>query len=114
LSQTEQFIETLFPQQDPTKMARDGKPAELTEQPGMQASEAFFLLAAVMGVLFLVGGLMVSFAPLPRTSMLHAPCSICRRCALGVLWITTDTFYLFSTPDWICLASRSKIRPSIP
>ncbi|RKU41310.1 terpene cyclase [Coniochaeta pulveracea] len=61
-AKTEQFIETLFPQQDPTKLAHDGKPGELAQQPNMQVSEAFFLLAAVLGVLFLVGGLMIGSA----------------------------------------------------
>lgn len=59
----EQFIETIFPSQDPKVLALEKKGGKsMDKQPAMDASEAFWLLAAVVGTLFLIGGSMVALA----------------------------------------------------
>ncbi|KAK3940021.1 isoprenoid synthase domain-containing protein [Diplogelasinospora grovesii] len=59
----EQFIESIFPTQDPKKIAAGVKNANpATKDPGMDTSEALFLILAVLVVLGLVGGLMVGTA----------------------------------------------------
>lgn len=60
--QIEQFIETIFPTQDPKKAAA-GNPPEA----GMTASETFFLITAALTSLFLIGGMMVSISKLSAT-----------------------------------------------
>jgi len=55
----EQFIETIFPTQDPKKLAMANK---VNLQPGMDGLETFFLVASVMAILILMGSFMVGIA----------------------------------------------------
>ncbi|KAK0713891.1 isoprenoid synthase domain-containing protein [Lasiosphaeria miniovina] len=59
----EQFIESIFPTQDP-KMIAAGRSmnANATKEPSMDTGEALLLVAACFAVLFLVGGLMIGIA----------------------------------------------------
>ena len=66
LMQVEQFIESIFPTQDIKKLEAEKKLTD-RQEPGMDTSEAVFLIVAVVGVLLLIGGLMVCFcSPLLR------------------------------------------------
>ncbi|KAL1851297.1 hypothetical protein VTK73DRAFT_9462 [Phialemonium thermophilum] len=60
----EQFIESIFPTQDPKTIAAGQAPnaGAQNDQPGMDSREAFTLVLAVIGVLLLMGGLMVGGA----------------------------------------------------
>ncbi|KAK3322035.1 farnesyl-diphosphate farnesyl transferase [Apodospora peruviana] len=58
----EQFIESIFPTQDPKKITAAQAAQKAGEEPTMDTKEAFFLILAVLGVLGLVGGLMVGVA----------------------------------------------------
>lgn len=64
--QIEQFIETLFPKQDPKKLAQEAKEKQ-TQEPGLTASETAIMVAVVLGVLLTMTGTMVSHTlHLPR------------------------------------------------
>jgi farnesyl-diphosphate farnesyltransferase len=54
----EQFIESIFPTQDPKKVEAAAKPAE----PTMDTGEAFVLVASAMATLILIGLMMVGLA----------------------------------------------------
>ncbi|KAL7791280.1 isoprenoid synthase domain-containing protein [Trichoderma ceciliae] len=57
----EQFIETLFPKQDPKKLAQEAKEKQ-KQEPSMSTSETFIMIAVVVGVLLTMTGLMVGIA----------------------------------------------------
>ncbi|OLN92803.1 putative squalene synthase, partial [Colletotrichum chlorophyti] len=57
----EQFIDSLFPRQDPKKLGEAAKQKERGE-PGMDPGEAFVLLGMVVLTLFFVSGLMIGTA----------------------------------------------------
>jgi farnesyl-diphosphate farnesyltransferase len=56
--QIEQFIETLFPKQDPKKLALTQSQKE-NKEPGMDAGEAAVLFGVVIAALVCISGLMV-------------------------------------------------------
>ncbi|KAM7191907.1 putative squalene synthase [Rhypophila sp. PSN 637] len=56
----EQFIETIFPTQDPKKPGVQKQPT--VEEPSMDTKEALFLILTILAVLGTVGGLMVGIA----------------------------------------------------
>ena len=69
--QIEQFIESIFPSQDPKKFVLnrtnfDQEP----EQNGMTVGETVFLVSAALLSLFLIGGMMVSTPGKPRAAWL--------------------------------------------
>ncbi|KAK3367499.1 isoprenoid synthase domain-containing protein [Podospora didyma] len=57
----EQFIESIFPTQDPKKIAA-GITANQNEEPTIATSEAILLVVACLSVLFLIGGGMIGLA----------------------------------------------------
>ena len=57
--QIEQFIETLFPRQDPKKLAQEAR-AKQTQEPTMSAGETAIMVGVVLAVLLTMTGLMVS------------------------------------------------------
>ncbi|EHK25375.1 uncharacterized protein TRIVIDRAFT_81989 [Trichoderma virens Gv29-8] len=57
----EQFIESLFPKQDPKKLAQEAK-AKQTQEPSMTAGETAIMVSVVLGVLLTMTGLMVGIA----------------------------------------------------
>lgn len=57
--QIEQFIESLFPKQDPKKLAQEAKEKQ-TQEPGLTTSETAIMIAVVLGVLLTMTGVMVS------------------------------------------------------
>ncbi|KAK0610557.1 isoprenoid synthase domain-containing protein [Bombardia bombarda] len=59
----EQFIESIFPTQDPKKIAAGQVAATGPDkEPVMDTLEAFYLICSVLSVLFLIGGMMVGVA----------------------------------------------------
>ncbi|KAL7939699.1 farnesyl-diphosphate farnesyltransferase [Trichoderma chlorosporum] len=58
----EQFIETLFPKQDPKKLAQEAKEKQKVQEPGLSAGETATMIAVVLGVLLTMTGLMVGIA----------------------------------------------------
>ncbi|KAM7191133.1 putative squalene synthase [Naviculisporaceae sp. PSN 640] len=62
----EQFIETIFPTQDPKKIAVQKQPT--VEEPSMDTKEAIFLILTILAVLGSVGGLMVCPFPFSESS----------------------------------------------
>ncbi len=72
--QIEQFIESIFPTQDPKKIAAGQEAAK--GQPGMDTVEAFFLILSALSTLVLIGLLMVRplpFLPGARDPRFSAP-----------------------------------------
>lgn len=71
--QVEQFIESIFPTQDPKKLALLQKteadvPDEIkAAEDSTTSADIFFLALAVIGTLFVISGLMVRPLPLPAT-----------------------------------------------
>ncbi|KAL7811844.1 squalene synthase [Trichoderma gracile] len=57
----EQFIETLFPRQDPKKLAQEAR-AKQTQEPTMSTSETAIMIGVVLAVLLTMTGLMVGIA----------------------------------------------------
>ncbi|KAK4460020.1 isoprenoid synthase domain-containing protein [Cladorrhinum samala] len=57
----EQFIESIFPTQDPKKI-NAAKQAEEQQVAGMDTMEAFFLICSVVSILVLLGGFMIGVA----------------------------------------------------
>lgn len=57
----EQFIESLFPKQDPKKLAQEAKEKQ-TQEPGLTTSETAIMVAVVLGVLLTMAGVMVGIA----------------------------------------------------
>ncbi|PTB68792.1 squalene synthase [Trichoderma citrinoviride] len=57
----EQFIETLFPRQDPKKLAQEAR-AKQTQEPTMSAGETAIMVGVVLAVLLTMTGLMVGIA----------------------------------------------------
>ncbi|KAM0255101.1 hypothetical protein ACHAQJ_006105 [Trichoderma viride] len=57
----EQFIETLFPKQDPKKLAQEAAEKQKRE-PSMTAGETATMIAVVLGVLLTMTGLMIGLA----------------------------------------------------
>ncbi|KAK4162335.1 isoprenoid synthase domain-containing protein [Cladorrhinum sp. PSN259] len=55
----EQFIESIFPTQDPNKIKAS---KEVDGQPTMDTLEAFYLICSAVSILLLIGGLMVGIA----------------------------------------------------
>lgn len=61
--QIEQFIESIFPTQDPKKIALTQVQNTNAESVNtMDTGETTFLVASVLGVLFVIGGLMVGIS----------------------------------------------------
>jgi len=58
VSQIEQFIETMYPKQDPIKL-RNEVNAKMTNVPSMEFSETLILTGLVIASILIVGGLMV-------------------------------------------------------
>ncbi|KAI5467567.1 isoprenoid synthase domain-containing protein [Mariannaea sp. PMI_226] len=58
----EQFIETLFPKQDPTKLASATEPLNQDGQPGMDASEGIVLIIVVIICMIVISGIMIGTA----------------------------------------------------
>ncbi|TLD25264.1 hypothetical protein PspLS_05603 [Pyricularia sp. CBS 133598] len=58
----EQFIETIFPSQDPKVLELAQKDIKMSEKPGMDTSEAVVLILAVLAMFVFLGGLMVGLA----------------------------------------------------
>lgn len=64
--QIEQFIESIFPTQDPKKIAAGQAVANANnEMPGMDTGEAIMLVLSALSTLVLIGLLMVSPPPNP-------------------------------------------------
>lgn len=63
--QIEQFIETLFPKQDPKKLALTQSQKE-NKEPGMDAGEAVVLFGVVIAALVCISGLMVRINLIPQ------------------------------------------------
>ncbi|EGR47283.1 squalene synthase [Trichoderma reesei QM6a] len=57
----EQFIETLFPRQDPKKLVQEAR-AKQTQEPTMSTSETAIMIGVVLAVLLTMTGLMVGIA----------------------------------------------------
>ncbi|TFB07236.1 hypothetical protein CCMA1212_000877 [Trichoderma ghanense] len=57
----EQFIETLFPRQDPKKLAQEAR-AKQTQEPTMSTGETAIMIGVVLAVLLTMTGLMVGIA----------------------------------------------------
>ncbi|KAK1247237.1 hypothetical protein MKX07_002146 [Trichoderma sp. CBMAI-0711] len=57
----EQFIETLFPRQDPKKLSQEAR-AKQTQEPTMSTSETAIMIGVVLAVLLTMTGLMVGIA----------------------------------------------------
>ncbi|KAL7808932.1 squalene synthase [Trichoderma aethiopicum] len=57
----EQFIETLFPRQDPKKLSQEAK-AKQTQEPSLSTSETAIMIGVVLAVLLTMTGLMVGIA----------------------------------------------------
>lgn len=75
--QIEQFIETIFPSQDPKVLELAQKDVKVSEKPGMDTSEAVVLILAVLAMFLFLGGLMVSRKDGPlRPMILQANVSV--------------------------------------
>ncbi|KAL6892646.1 squalene synthase [Trichoderma longibrachiatum] len=57
----EQFIETLFPRQDPKKLSQEAR-AKQTQEPSLSTSETAIMIGVVLAVLLTMTGLMVGIA----------------------------------------------------
>jgi len=60
--QIEQFIESIFPTQDPKKIAAE-KAGAAKNEPAMNTTEAFMLILSALSTLVLIGLLMVRGPP---------------------------------------------------
>ena len=73
----EQFIESVFPTQDPKALALIHKGEILPEEQKKKAEDGeakrdvFFLLLAVMGTLFVISGIMVCLRSAEKESCTH-------------------------------------------
>jgi hypothetical protein len=70
--QIEQFIETLYPRQNPEKLRQDNQKKQ-RDEPTVDPGEGFVLWAVVMMVLLCMGGIMVSFQHMRRTVFTQEP-----------------------------------------
>ncbi|KAK0648863.1 farnesyl-diphosphate farnesyl transferase [Cercophora newfieldiana] len=68
----EQFIESIFPSQDPKKFVLNSTNFDDQPENGMTAAETCFLVSAALIALFLIGGMMVSTPGKPRAASLPA------------------------------------------